>query len=311
MRAYRAAIEATIRPGDVVADLGSGSGVLGLLCARAGAARVFCVEKNAYMVDRARRIAQDNGLSDRLEFLTAPIEELSAFPAPVDVLVSETLGPAGVDEGIFRLFAHCVSILPRRPRCIPAVVRVLAAPILYPALGARARRTARVEGLDFSSLADSLGHLPQVLPVTPEMLLAPEQELFRGAPGVDLLPGQLTTRWDPPPADAVNAVGIWFRADLCDGSSLGNGPEGPDTHWDQLVLPLLPALEPASGPLVLQVWPRFVAAAPRWKWRVTWGERTHEGDPETQDAPGSVDDWLREWGVARSGATKTPEEPGP
>jgi hypothetical protein len=302
MRAYRTAIEATVRPGDVVADLGSGSGVLGLLCARAGAARVFCVEKNACMVERARRIAADNGLSDRLEFLTSPIEELTAFPAPVDVLVSETMGPAGIDEGMFRLFSHCVSILPRRPRCIPAAIRVLAAPIHFPALGLRARLTARVEGLDFTSLADGIGHIPQVLPVTPEMLVSPERELFRGAPGFDLLPEELTARWDLPPAVDCNAVGIWFRADLVvgvtpvvggtpgDGVTLANGPEGPDTHWNQLVLPLLPALEPADGPLVLRVWPRFAGVAPRWKWQVTWGDRTYEGDPDTLGAPGSVDD---------------------
>lgn len=309
MRAYRTAIEKTVRPGDVVADLGSGSGVLGLLCARAGASRVFCVEKNAYMVERARRIARDNGLLDRIEFLQTSIEELTAFPAPVDVLVSETMGPAGIDEGMFRLFAHCVSILPRPPRCLPASLRMLAAPLFYPALGDRARQAARVEGLDFTSLSGDLGHIPQVLPVTPEMLLSPERELFRGAPGVDLLPEGFSFEWGQPPAVDVNAVGIWFRAELADGVWLANGPEGPDTHWNQLVLPVLPALEPSAGPLRFEVWPRFVATTPRWKWRVTWDDRVYEGDPGTQDAPESLDDWLREWGVARSPEAPSPRAP--
>jgi len=306
MSAYRAAIERTVRPGDVVADLGSGSGVLGMMCARAGAARVFCVERNEYMIGLARGLARDNGFGDRLEFLHTRIEDLTAFPAPVDVIVSETMGAAGMDEGIFQLFSRCVSLLPRPPRCLPTRVRVLAAPLAFPELALRASRGKRVEGLDFSSLAAGVGHIPQVLPVTPGMLLAPPRTLFSGELGVDLAPERLEAAWDPPPSGSVDAIGLWFSADLADGIILSNGPEGPDTHWNQLVLPVLPGLGAVNSPLELVVWPRFVAAGPRWKWSLTWGENTHVGDPATLDAPESVEDWLKEWGVTRLSVSGSP-----
>ena len=43
-RAYLAAMRAVITPESVVLDLGAGVGVLGLLAAKCGARRVYCVE---------------------------------------------------------------------------------------------------------------------------------------------------------------------------------------------------------------------------------------------------------------------------
>ena len=45
MRRYRQAIEAVVRPGDVVADLGTGLGVLALMAVRAGASFVYAIDQ--------------------------------------------------------------------------------------------------------------------------------------------------------------------------------------------------------------------------------------------------------------------------
>ena len=50
------AINAVVRPGDVVIDLASGTGILGLLACRAGAARVYSIEGSA-IVGLARAVA--------------------------------------------------------------------------------------------------------------------------------------------------------------------------------------------------------------------------------------------------------------
>ena len=96
--AYRRAIHETVRPGDVVLDLGSGTGILGLLALEAGAAHVYAVDAGS-MVDVGRRVARANGLDDRITL----IRELSTrveLPARVDALVTDQIGRFGFDAGI-------------------------------------------------------------------------------------------------------------------------------------------------------------------------------------------------------------------
>lgn len=64
------AIEAAV-PGKVVLDIGTGSGLLAMMAARAGAARVIACEMNAAVAETARRIIAANGLADRMRCMPA------------------------------------------------------------------------------------------------------------------------------------------------------------------------------------------------------------------------------------------------
>src|SRR5687767_7106476 len=59
---YARAIRETVRPGDVVLDIGTGSGLLAMLAAQAGAARVVACEANPALAATAREIVKRNGL---------------------------------------------------------------------------------------------------------------------------------------------------------------------------------------------------------------------------------------------------------
>ena len=71
-----------IESGDVVIDVGCGSGVLSFVAARLGAARVYGVDLSPQAVEIARRNAEKLGLQDRVEFrvgnLLEPVRELRA-----------------------------------------------------------------------------------------------------------------------------------------------------------------------------------------------------------------------------------------
>ncbi|QDS72951.1 hypothetical protein FKW77_008443 [Venturia effusa] len=77
--------------GKTVLDVGCGTGILSMFCARAGAAKVIAVD-NSNIIDKARTNIHANGLSDVITCLRGKIEEVSLPVQKVDIIVSEWMG---------------------------------------------------------------------------------------------------------------------------------------------------------------------------------------------------------------------------
>ena len=102
VEAFMRAILATVQPGDVVVDIGTGTGILSAFAAIAGARQVYAIEREP-IIDVAREIVERNGLSDRVTFLEGSSLDIE-LQERGDVLVSETIGNAAYDEGITRWY---------------------------------------------------------------------------------------------------------------------------------------------------------------------------------------------------------------
>jgi len=102
--AYARAIAATVKPGDVVLEIGTGSGLLAMLAARAGAARVVTCEAVPWIAEAARRIIALNGLSDRITVVDGHSTLLEAggdiLPERADVVLSEIIASDFLSEGV-------------------------------------------------------------------------------------------------------------------------------------------------------------------------------------------------------------------
>src|ERR1700674_4514159 len=84
--AYREAIQKTVRPGDVVLDLGAGTGILGYAACAAGAAKVYAIETSDVFA-LIPQIVAENGFADRV----IPIRGLAAdvqLPEKADVMIA-------------------------------------------------------------------------------------------------------------------------------------------------------------------------------------------------------------------------------
>jgi 16S rRNA A1518/A1519 N6-dimethyltransferase RsmA/KsgA/DIM1 with predicted DNA glycosylase/AP lyase activity len=95
------AINAIVKPGDSVIDLGTGTGILAMAAARAGAARVYALEHNS-MVSSAQALARENGLATKIEFHQIDSHDF-CLAEKADVIISECFGLLGVGGTMFRI----------------------------------------------------------------------------------------------------------------------------------------------------------------------------------------------------------------
>ncbi|XP_072978018.1 probable protein arginine N-methyltransferase 1 isoform X1 [Typha angustifolia] len=75
----------------VVLDVGAGTGILSLFCAKAGAKHVYAIECSQ-MADMAKEIVQTNGFSSVITVLKGKVEDIELPVTHVDVIISEWMG---------------------------------------------------------------------------------------------------------------------------------------------------------------------------------------------------------------------------
>ena len=110
MDAYAAALARTVRPGSVVLDIGTGTGMMALLACRLGARRVFAVDPGD-SIHLARAAARASGFADRIHFIQ-DVSTRVELPERADVVVSDL-------RGVLPLFEqHVASIADARERLL-------------------------------------------------------------------------------------------------------------------------------------------------------------------------------------------------
>lgn len=267
MTAFRQAIQETVRPGDVVVDLGTGTGVLALWAAQAGARRVYAIEP-APIIGIARRLAQDNEGGDRVVFIEADARQ-AELPEPADVLISECMGNFFITDDLAPVLRDARRLLRPGARVLPQRIRLLVAPAFYPLLDDVTFWDTPVHGLDLRGARWHALRVTYVRHLDPRMTVAPAAELtaFDTLDAPDVVRGSLSFTLERPVT--LHALAGWFDAELSPSVTLSTGP-GTDTHWAQLLFPIDPVSVPAGGRVDLEL--DLVLHDDyrcRWRW---WGQ---------------------------------------
>lgn len=106
MSAFQQAISQNSRflEGKVVLDLGCGPGHLAMMCAKAGAKRVYAVDGSEATAAVARQVVAANGLSSRITVMHCSSDDLN-LKEQVDVIISDCVGPMLLGGGMLGALA--------------------------------------------------------------------------------------------------------------------------------------------------------------------------------------------------------------
>lgn len=233
--AYAQAIKASAK-GRVVLDIGTGSGLLAMIAARAGAARVIACEANPLVAETARAIIAANGLSDKIEVHSCHsglLDRQAVVPEGVDMVVSEIFSADLVEEGVLRSLEHARTAL-----CAPGALFIPESASIRIALADHAdpdMPLADVEGFDLSLFTAHVPTFGRFGQNDPKLTL-------RSAPA-DLIRFDFAAAHAQSPegraaavltatGGQVRGVAQWLRIDFGAGNAYENGPGASDTaHW--------------------------------------------------------------------------------
>lgn len=247
---YARAIAAAAR-GRVVLDIGTGSGLLAMMAARAGAAKVIACEANPVLAETARRIVAANGLDHIVEVHACHSGLLgkAAVGAGADMIVSEIFAADLLEEGVLRSLEHA-----RCELAAPGALFVPESASIRVALADHAEAVppiAEVEGFDLALFAAHVATWGRFGQNDPKLIL-------RSAP-------ETLARFDfhadqPLPAEGSAAVELvatggqvrgaaqWLRIDFSEDNSYENGPGAhAAAHWCILMHPFDQPREIAAG----------------------------------------------------------------
>jgi|GEM_PF-383607 len=262
--AFSAAIAATVKPGQAVLEIGTGSGLLAMLAARhegggERASQVVTCEANLLLAQTAAKIVAANGLADRVKVVAKPSSELQLgldLQAPADVLLCEIFSVQVIAEGVLPALEDAKSRL-----LVPGATVIPRAAIARAALVsgedlARRTRVGTVHGFDLSQLNEYtpiVQYLSSELPIT---LLSAPVDLFRfDLANADHFPAEKRTLpLVVTESGLCQGVVQWLRLELCAGVDFenqpGTGEATTSRHWHPVFYPFVEPLAVRAGQTV-------------------------------------------------------------
>ncbi|KAL4748600.1 hypothetical protein BDW72DRAFT_151407 [Aspergillus terricola var. indicus] len=244
----------------VVLDVGCGTGILSMFCAKAGARKVISVD-NSNIIDRAKEIVYENGFGDVITCIRGKIEEVTLPVEQVDIIISEWMGYGLLFEAMFD------SVIYARDRYLapgglmaPSHATLRIAPLADPDL-VQSHIGFWHDVYSFNMKSMLTGIYDEALVRTvPSSAIAAEAQIFLTLPLHTITVEELsflkefevTLKED---VDALDGWAIWFdiffmpskdstlppNATPADLQSKGivsftTGPDGKETHWQQTIL---------------------------------------------------------------------------
>ena len=246
---FEAALRAVVRTGDIVADLGCGTGVLGMLALKAGASSVIAIDAGG-MLEVARESFRRNGELGRAHFVHGRSQRVDIADR-ADLAVCDHVGFLGLDYDIVDLLRDARErLLKPTGQVMPRSIRLLLAPVALDA-GRNTMVAWHEVPAEFRWLRETWLNTRHALRVEPGELLGDPVALGTVTLGEDV--GEMLA-WNAELQATRDGVldGLcgWFEAELAPGVWMTNSPvaERPIDR-PQAFLPIEPVRVAAGEPI--------------------------------------------------------------
>jgi type I protein arginine methyltransferase len=270
--AYVEALTRSIKPGDVVIEIGTGFGVYAILAAKLGASKVYAIEMNE-LVRLGPSLAEANGVADKIQFFEMLSTDFDP-PERADVVFADMRGSTplyamnveSMHDAATRFLKPGGVLIPSHDVMEAALISLPAAcHDAYVAWGENPMGfdLSPVRNLDLASLRSDR--------VLPEDLLTAGEVVHTARFGVDL-EGSFETKWTATVGrnDAAVGFALWFTGNLIDGVTVGPAPDRPPTVYKGATLLFPEPLDVEANDIVdCRLRARKRGDDLEWTWQVT------------------------------------------
>lgn len=128
---YLASIRDVVKPGDIVVDIGTGTGILAIAAVHAGARHVYAIEE-ARIARVARALFEANGMTDPITLIRGRSTEVR-LPQRADVLICELIGNEPLAERVIGITKDALRrLLKPGARLVPSGLKIFGLPATIP-----------------------------------------------------------------------------------------------------------------------------------------------------------------------------------
>ena len=238
--AFEKALANAVTEDTIVLDIGSGTGLLAMMAARAGAKETITCEMVALLADLARETIARNGLAGRIVSLNEKSTSLvvgKQMSCKANLLVTETVNGALLGEGIVYSIAHAkANLLTEDAQIIPCGATVYGMVVESSRLR-NFNSVRRAAGFDVSLINRfaTEGNYPVRVAAFEHTRLTDPFEVFHFDFANGTIVPERKTITVPAKRDGMgHCIVFWFDMHLDQAISISNEP-GSIGHWEQAV----------------------------------------------------------------------------
>jgi type II protein arginine methyltransferase len=250
--AYDLALRRAVKPGSRVLEIGTGTGLLAMMAARAGAAHVVSCEMNPLIAETARQIISQNGYEDRVRVVAKHSDMLDVetdLGGRADILVSEIVSNNLLGEDVLPAHERAMrELMKPDARVIPVRGHVRVA--LAEDIRHEMNYLAETDGFDLSAMNALLGR-------TRDIRVGHDRLKLRSV-AADVFEFDFASpRFCPPSRTSVslvsdggriNGIAQWILLDMDEEGRYENQPAaGATSCWGVVFHPLTHPIETSPG----------------------------------------------------------------